>query len=76
MQLCQYGSSDVRFESHFVMTTQWRIRDIPGGEAPTLGGRGGAPTYDFANFFSKNCMKLKEFGPRGGEETCVQNFTM
>ena len=27
--------------------------------------RGGAPTYDFANF-PKNCMKLKEFGPPGG----------
>ena len=26
---------------------------------------GGAPTYDFAKF-SKNCMKLKEFGPPGG----------
>ena len=25
---------------------------------------GGSPTYDFANF-SKHCMKLKEFGPRG-----------
>ena len=25
--------------------------------------------------FSKNCMKLKEFGPPG-EGACVQNFTM
>ena len=31
-----------------------------GSRAPTLVG--GAPTYNFA----KNCMKLKEFGPRGG----------
>ena len=27
--------------------------------------RGGVPTYDFAKI-SKNCMKLKEFGPPGG----------
>ena len=35
---------------------------------------GGAPTYDFAKF-SKNWMKLKEFGPPGGGAR-VQNFTM
>ena len=25
----------------------------------------GAPKYDFAKFSQKNCIKLKEFGPRG-----------
>ena len=33
---------------------------VGGGGNPA----GGAPTHDFAKF-SKNCMKLKEFGPRG-----------
>ena len=42
---------------------QWRIQDFPEVGAPTL--RGGAPTYDFANF-SQKCMKLKEFGPPWG----------
>ena len=36
-----------------------------GGGANSPGGRG-APTYDFAKFSQKNCMKLKEFGPPGG----------
>ena len=38
---------------------QWRIQDFTEVRAPTLGG---APTYDFAKFSPKNCMKLKEFG--------------
>ena len=42
--------------------TQWRIQDFPEEGAPTLHG---APTYDFAKFSEKNCMKLKEFGPPG-----------
>ena len=41
---------------------QWRIQDFPEVGAPTFRG---APTYDLQNF-PKNCMKLKEFGPRGG----------
>ena len=44
--------------------TQWRIQDFPEVGAPTLHG---VPTYDFAKFSQKNCMKLKEFGPRGCE---------
>ena len=34
--------------------------------APTSRGR--APTYDFAKYSKKNCMKLKEFGPRGASK--------
>ena len=34
-----------------------------GGGNPPAGV--GTPTYDFAKF-PKNCMKLKEFGPKGG----------
>ena len=39
---------------------QWRIQDFP---------QGGAPTPKIAiifQFFSENCVKMKEFGPRGG----------
>ena len=36
---------------------------FPGGGATP---EGGAPTYYFAIFFAENCMKMKEFGPRGG----------
>ena len=39
---------------------QWRIQDFP---------QGGAPTPKIATifqFFAKNCMKMKEFGPPGG----------
>ena len=47
---------------HYV---QWRIQDFPevGGANPP----GSAPTYDLTKF-SKNCMKLKEFGPPRGWE--------
>ena len=41
---------------------QWRIQDFPEEGAPTpRGGR----QYTILPNFSKNCMKLKEFGPRG-----------
>ena len=39
---------------------QWRIQDFP---------QGGAPTSKIAiifQIFAENCMKMKEFGPRGG----------
>ena len=39
---------------------QWRIQDF---------SQGGAPTPKSAiifQFFAENCMKMKEFGPRGG----------
>ena len=40
--------------------SQWRMQDFP---------RGGAPTPKIAiifHIFAENCMKMKEFGPRGG----------
>ena len=43
-----------------VVVLQWRIQDFP---------QGGAPTPKIANIFqifAENCMKMKEFGPRGG----------
>ena len=42
-----------------------------GGRANSPGGWGGRQHTILLNF-PQNCMKLKEFGPRGG----VQNFTM
>ena len=39
---------------------QWRIQDFP---------QGGAQTPKIAiifQMFAENCMKMKEFGPRGG----------
>ena len=41
---------------------QWRIQDFPKGvPTPKLG----ILNYYFAIFFAENCMKMKEFGPRG-----------
>ena len=40
---------------------QWRIQDFPGVGTPTLRGR----QHTILPKFPKNCMKLKEFGPRG-----------
>ena len=44
---------------------QLRIQDFPEEGAPTLQGGGGRQHTILPNF-PKNCMKLKEFGPRGG----------
>ena len=42
------------------MQYQWRIQDFPEGarQLPKL--------LLFFNFFTENCMKMKEFGPPGG----------
>ena len=40
--------------------SQWRIQDFPQGGAP-------APKIDIIfQIFAENCMKMKEFGSRGG----------
>ena len=44
-----------------IKTIQWRIQDFPEEGASTPGGR----QYTILPKFPKNCMKLKEFGPRG-----------
>ena len=41
-------------------TRQWRIQDFPQGGAPT------PKSAIIFQFFAENCMKMKEFGPRGG----------
>ena len=41
------------------MTSQWPIQDFPQGGAPTL------KSAIIFQFFAKNCMKMKEFGPPG-----------
>ena len=43
------------------LQVQWLIQDFPeeGAPIPKLGL--------FCQFFAENCMKMKEFGPRGGE---------
>ena len=38
---------------------QWRIQDFPEGAAPT------PQILLFWKYFAENCMKMKEFGPRG-----------
>ena len=43
---------------------QWRIQDFPEEGAPTP--QGGGRQHMILPKFPKNCMKLKEFGPRGG----------
>ena len=42
-------------------TLQWWIQDFPKEGAPTPRGR----QHTILPKFPKNCMKLKEFGPRG-----------
>ena len=43
---------------------QWRIQDFPeeGGANP----QGGGANVLFGQKIPENCMKMKEFGPRGG----------
>ena len=47
------------------MTNQWRIQDFPDGGGGRQLPRWGAELL-FNHFFPKNCMKMKELGPRGG----------
>ena len=54
-----------------ILIIQWRIQDFPEVKAPTLGG---GEQHTILPKTYKNCMKLKEFGPREGAR--VQNFTM
>ena len=49
--------------SHFFHSVQGRIQDSPLEGQPTL--QEGAPTYDFAKNFQKNCMKLRNFWALG-----------
>ena len=43
-----------------VYQSQWRIQDFPRGVAPT------PKIAIIFQIFAENCMKMKEFGPRGG----------
>ena len=42
--------------------TQWQIQDFPEEGAPTPEG---SANILFDQFFSKHCMKIKKFWPRG-----------
>ena len=53
----------VELKLYLPLHCQWRIQDFPEEGAPTpQGGR----QHTILSNFPKNCMKLKEFGPRGG----------
>ena len=52
------------FHNFFFKGNQWRIQDFPDEGPPT--SKMGEPTYHLAIFSPENCMKMKEFGPRGG----------
>ena len=46
---------------------QWWIQDFPEAEAPTI------KLVLFYKFFAENCIKMKEFGPRGaGRPWCLR----
>ena len=45
---------------------QWPIQDFPEVGAPTPRGKGGGRQHTILSKFPKKCMKLKEYGPRGG----------
>ena len=55
--------SGISEATHLYYLKQWRIQDFPEEGVPTP-RRGGANIW-FCQNFPKNCMKLKEFGPRG-----------
>ena len=42
---------------------QWRIQDFP---EEVVNSKSGCANLLFCNFFAKNCMKMKKFGPGGG----------
>ena len=44
---------------------QWRIQDFPDGDTNF---QGGGTDLLFCQMFHKNCMKTKEFLPRGGRD--------
>ena len=52
------------------MTLQWWIQDLPGGP----NSKGEAPTYYLVIFPPENCIKMKEFEPRGGRTPLVSLF--
>ena len=48
----------------YYFNLQWRIQDFPEGGCANC--KGGGANLLFLPTSSKNCMKLKKFGPRGG----------
>ena len=54
---------------------QWRIQDFPEVGTPTLQGPWGRQHMILPEF-SKNCMKLKEFGPRGRGGGCPSRLPL
>ena len=46
--------------TEYFVPEQWRIQDFPQGGGPT------PKSAIIFQFFAKNCMKMKEFGPPGG----------
>ena len=67
---CQWRTQDFQDRGVNPRGWQWRIKDFPEEGAPTLRGGGGVPTTILLKF-PINCMKLKEFGPRGGRVPCA-----
>ena len=56
-----------------IYTEQWRIQDFPEVRGPTL--KVDVKSYYLANFFPKNCMKLKKFGPERAGGACPWQLT-
>ena len=55
---------------------QWRVQVFQTGREGGGGGnfQGGGTKLLFGQFFPKNCIKMKEFGPRGGGASLVYPF--
>ena len=62
------GGADTHFQEgggksgFYVSHRQWRIQEFHGGD----NSQSGCANLLIYNFFAENCMKMKEFGLRGG----------
>ena len=66
MEFCVHVDVLLANDSYFYFCenkehSQWWIQDFPEG-----GCANSQKDYYFSFFFAENCMKMKEFGPRGG----------
>ena len=60
------GEGGIGSRQEEIVLKQWRIQDFPEWGANS---QSGCANLLFCKFFVENCMRMKEFGPRGGPRT-------